>query len=127
MNENDVRAAEELFPSGHQPPSDYGRPRQHRQIVCDKDVAVPMRDGVNVVLDVYRPDAAGRFPVLFAFGVHSKELQGHELPQTFPPQPSWSSPVSYTHLDVYKRQVHRFGRKADQPHRAEIRARLVGV
>ena len=91
MNENDARAAEELFPSGHQPPSDYGRPRQHRQIVCDKDVAVPMRDGVNVVLDVYRPDAAGRFPVLFAFGVHSKELQGHELPQTFPPQPSWSS------------------------------------
>ena len=52
---------------------------------------MPMRDGVAVVVDVYRPDAAGKFPVLFAFGVHSKELQGHELPNEFPPQPSWSS------------------------------------
>ena len=50
-----------------------------------------MRDGVKVVVDVYRPDAPGRFPVLFAFGVHSKELQGDELPQNFPPQPSWST------------------------------------
>jgi len=91
MKENDARAAEELFPSGHQPPSDYRRPPQYKRIVCDKDVSVPMRDGVSVVLDVYRPDAAAGFPVLFAFGVHSKELQGNELPQTFPPQPSWSS------------------------------------
>ena len=91
MKDNDVRAAEELFPSGHQPPSDYARPAEHQRIVCDKDIAVPMRDGVTVVVDVYRPDAAGRFPVLFAFGVHSKELQGNELPQVFPPQPSWSS------------------------------------
>ncbi len=29
--------------------------------------------------------------MLFAFGVHSKELQGNELPQSFPPQPSWST------------------------------------
>ena len=50
-----------------------------------------MRDGVKVVVDVYRPDAPGRFPVLFAFGVHSKELQGDELPRNFPPQPSWST------------------------------------
>ncbi len=91
MRDNDVLAAEELFPSGHQPPSDYQRPPQHSAIACDKDVAVPMRDGVNVVVDVYRPDGPGRFPVLFAFGVHSKELQGNGLPQHFPPQPSWSS------------------------------------
>ena len=91
MKDNDTRAAEELFPSGHQPPSDYQRPPQYERIVCDKDVAVAMRDGVKVVVDVYRPDAPGRFPVLFAFGVHSKELQGNELPKNFPPQPSWST------------------------------------
>ncbi len=60
MKDNDSRAAEELFPSGHQPPSDYQRPPQYDRIVCDKDVAVPMRDGVTVVVDVYRPDAAGQ-------------------------------------------------------------------
>jgi uncharacterized protein len=91
MKESEVRAAEELFPSGHQPPSAYQREPQHARIVCDKDVAVPMRDGVNIVVDVYRPDTEGRFPVLLAFGVHSKELQGHDYPKAFPPQPSWSS------------------------------------
>ena len=62
--------------------SDYGRSAEYDRIICDKDVAVPMRDGVVVVVDVYRPDAAGRFPVLLAFGVYSKELQGNEFPRT---------------------------------------------
>jgi len=52
MKDNNTRSAEELFPSGHQPPSDYERPAKHARIVCDKDIAVPMRDGVNVVVDV---------------------------------------------------------------------------
>ncbi len=91
MKENTPRAAEELFPSGHQPPSDYRREPQYQGIVCDKDVAVTMRDGVTIAVDVYRPDAAGKFPVLLAFGVHSKEVQGSDYPKSFPPQPSWSS------------------------------------
>ena len=91
MKEIDARAAEELFPSGDQPPSDYARPPQYDRIACDKDVAVQMRDGVNVVVDVYRPNAAGRFPVLLAFCVPSKELQGSDYPRNFPPQPSWST------------------------------------
>src|SRR6516164_8547773 len=85
MKDNNTRAAEQIFPSGHQ------RPAEHARIVCDKDIAVAMRDGVKVVVDVYRPDGPGRFPALLAFGVHSKELQGDELPRTFPPQSSWSS------------------------------------
>ena len=40
MKKNDSHAAEALFPSGHQPPSDYQRPPQYDRIVCDKDVAV---------------------------------------------------------------------------------------
>ncbi len=30
----------------------------------DKDVYVPMRDGVHMALDVYRPDKPGRYPVI---------------------------------------------------------------
>jgi hypothetical protein len=81
----------ETFTSGSFPPSDYDRPAQYDAIHCDKDVAVPMRDGVKLVIDVYRPDAPGKFPVLFAFGGHSKELQGSDYPIVFPPQPAWSS------------------------------------
>jgi hypothetical protein len=91
MKDNDSCAASELFPSGNEPPSSYQRAPQYQRIVCDKDVAVTMRDGVTLAVDVYRPDAPGRFPVLFAFGVHSKELQGDALPRQFPPQPSWST------------------------------------
>src|ERR1700722_3477326 len=91
MKDNDTRAAEELFPSGHQPPSDYQRPAEHARIVCNKDIGGPMRYGGNVAVAVSRPATPRRFPVLLAFGVHSKELQGNEYPHTFPPQPSWSS------------------------------------
>ena len=51
MKDNNTRAAEQIFPSGHQPPSDYQRPAEHAHIVCDKDIAVAMRDGVKVVVD----------------------------------------------------------------------------
>ncbi len=33
-------------------------------LLVERDVAVPMRDGVILRADVYRPDAAGRFPTL---------------------------------------------------------------
>jgi putative CocE/NonD family hydrolase len=35
-------------------------------VVVDRDVAVAMRDGTKLFADVYRPDAAGRFPVILA-------------------------------------------------------------
>jgi predicted acyl esterase len=33
-------------------------------IVVERDVMVPARDGVLLATDIYRPDDAGRFPVL---------------------------------------------------------------
>ncbi len=33
-------------------------------IVTERDVAVPMRDGVTLRANVFRPDAPGRFPAL---------------------------------------------------------------
>ena len=34
---------------------------QHGKTVCDEDVEVPMRDGVKLLADVYRPAAYGVF------------------------------------------------------------------
>jgi predicted acyl esterase len=55
------------------------------------DVSVPMRDGVRLVIDVYRPAGQGRHPALLAFGGHSKGIQGPGISREFPPQPAWSS------------------------------------
>jgi uncharacterized protein len=34
------------------------------QVICERDVAVKMRDGVTLRADIYRPQADGKFPVL---------------------------------------------------------------
>jgi putative CocE/NonD family hydrolase len=77
--------------SGSQLPIAYERPPEYEDIAIDRDVPVPMRDGSELFVDVYRPDAAGKFPVLLAFASHSKEIQGSEYPRGFPPQPAWST------------------------------------
>ena len=75
----------------NEPPTDYRRDPEHEGIVSERDVAVPMRDRARLVADVYRPDAPGRFPVLVAFALHSKEIQGPDYPKSIPAQPAWSS------------------------------------
>src|SRR6202034_1895174 len=40
----------------------------------EKGVAVAMRDGVRISLCVYRPDAEGRFPALFAASPYQYEM-----------------------------------------------------
>lgn len=45
------------------------------EITVEKDVFVPMRDGVKLAIDIYRPDAEGKFPALLAMGGYGKELQ----------------------------------------------------
>jgi len=53
-------------------------------IIAEKDVFVPMRDGVKLAVDIFRPDAKGKFPALLAYGQYGKELE--EMALTFPPQ-----------------------------------------
>jgi hypothetical protein len=60
-------------------------------MITEKDVAVPMRDGVNLSVDVYRPDADEKFPALLAFAIYNKDFQGPDIKDVLPPQPSWSS------------------------------------
>src|ERR1022692_3699138 len=44
------------------------------------DVAVPMRDGIALMSDIYRPDAEGRFPALLAFSSYPRQIQNLRAP-----------------------------------------------
>ncbi|WP_096700286.1 hypothetical protein [Magnetospirillum sp. 15-1] len=45
-------------------------------VKVEKDIMVPVRDGVRIALDVYRPDVDGeKFPALLAWGIWGKDLQ----------------------------------------------------
>ncbi len=79
-----------LIESSDTPPCAYTRAPQFESIVKERDIAVPMRDGVAIAVDVYRPDAPGKFPALLAFAIYNKELQGPEFNEALPPQPAWS-------------------------------------
>ena len=48
-------------------------------MIEERDIFVAMRDGTRLALDVYRPDKAGRYPVLYAAALHNKDMQGRTL------------------------------------------------
>jgi len=84
-------------------------------MVRDLDTPVPMRDGVRLYVDVYRPDAPGKFPVLLAFAIYNKDFQGPEMNEALPVQPAWSSlwcgplEAGDTHFFVSRGYVHVIG------------------
>src|SRR5262245_6120503 len=43
------------------------------KMLVEKDVDVPMRDGAGLKADVFRPDAAGRFPAILNLGPYQKD------------------------------------------------------
>ena len=43
------------------------------KVVRERNVMVPMRDGIRLATDVYRPDGPGRFPVLVTRGPYGKD------------------------------------------------------
>jgi uncharacterized protein len=43
------------------------------KVIRERNVMVPMRDGVRLATDVFRPDASGRFPVLINRGPYGKD------------------------------------------------------
>ena len=73
------------------PPPAYDREPTHHAMIAETDVAVPMRDGVKIAVDIYRPDSAGKFPALLAFAIYNKDFQTPEMAQAVPPQPAWST------------------------------------
>ncbi len=44
-------------------------------ILLEENVWAPMRDGAKLAVDVYRPDAKGKFPALLSFSWYGKESQ----------------------------------------------------
>ena len=82
---------EALLPSGDRLPVSYDREPTYQNMISEKDVAVPMRDGVDLSVDIYRPDTPDKLPVLLAFSIYNKDLQGPDVANGLPPQPAWSS------------------------------------
>ena len=66
-------------------------------MIEERDIIVAMRDGTRLAVDVYRPDAPGRYPVLYASALHNKDIQGPDIADIFPPQPAhaplWFGPI----------------------------------
>jgi len=61
-------------------------------MIKEYDVPVPMRDGVHLKVDVYRPDAPGRYPVIYSCSMHNKDLQRPEVAENLRVgQPPWST------------------------------------
>jgi uncharacterized protein len=56
---------------------------QHNNTTRDDDVAAAMRDGVNLLVDVYRPAAPGRYPVLIAASPYPRQIQNLGAPMGF--------------------------------------------
>ena len=77
--------------AGDRSPVAYDRTPTFEHIIDERDVAVSMRDGVNLSVDIYRPDSTEKFPALLAFSIYNKDLQGPEVAASLPPQPAWSS------------------------------------
>ena len=53
-------------------PADKLTKPQHKMVV-EKDVMVTMRDGVQVAVNIYRPDAVGPFPAILAADSYQKD------------------------------------------------------
>jgi putative CocE/NonD family hydrolase len=49
----------------------------------DQDVAAVMRDGVELLADVHRPDGAGRFPALISASPYPRQIQDLGAPMGF--------------------------------------------
>lgn len=60
--------------------------REH-EVVVDRDVLVPMPDGVTLGGDIYRPETPGRYPVILGISPYNKHLQSAPMrPVGFTPK-----------------------------------------
>ena len=52
-------------------------------ITRDDDVMAPMRDGVNLLADIFRPNTLARYPVLIAASPYPRQIQDLGAPMGF--------------------------------------------
>jgi predicted acyl esterase len=104
-----------LLSSSEAPPTDYDRAPAYERMIRDTDVYVPMRDGVTLCVDVYRPDTTEKLPALLAFAIYNKDFQGPDVAKDLPPQPAWTplwtGPLEAgdTHFLVSRGYIHVIG------------------
>ena len=48
-------------------------PQPRHELLVEKDVEIPLRDGVRLRADVFRPKGGGRFPALINIGAYQKD------------------------------------------------------
>ncbi len=72
------------------PPTDYDRAPTYEEMICETDVYVPMRDGIRLCVDIYRPKTSEKLPALLAFAIYNKDFQGPDVARELPPQPAWA-------------------------------------
>ena len=69
-------------------------------VKCDENVYVTMRDGIKLAVDIYRPEAEGRYPAIQSMATYIKEMQ------QWPPILSHSIEAGATGFFVPKGYVH---------------------
>ncbi|MBL5972235.1 MAG: CocE/NonD family hydrolase [Candidatus Leucobacter sulfamidivorax] len=77
--------------SPENPPANYMREPSHTGMIVMRDVAVPMRDGVELSVDIYRPETEEPLPALLAFAIYNKDLSSPDCAGQLSGQPAWST------------------------------------
>lgn len=68
--------------------------RRDSGLVIERNIAVPLRDGVEIFVDLYRPDGPlgqTRLPVIIGWGPYGKHTVGRKYPRESGVQPEWVS------------------------------------
>lgn len=90
-------------------------------ITSDRDLAVAVRDGTRLLLDVHRPSAPGaRFPALLSVSAYTRQLQGDSAPiaQNEAGITEFWVPRGYVHVIADVRGTN--GSEGDWPNHAPI-------
>ena len=53
--------------------------KREYEIISNRNIAIPMSDGINIDVDIFRPDGKGRFPVLLGIAPFDKEIQSERI------------------------------------------------
>jgi len=80
----------------------------HYEVIVEKNVRIPLRDGSYLMADVFRPKSKDTFPVIMSMGVYQKDLD--YLPHGAAPyghreteNPDWWVPKGYVQIRVDSR------------------------
>lgn len=86
-----------VSPSVHKYPGFGYRVSHEAGMIIERDVAVTMRDGVKIYIDVHRPEGNEKVPALIAWGAYGKHrpFQYEIFLKNGSVKPEWISPYTY--------------------------------